>query len=345
MNRDILSFISKLLLDIVLTWVAASLAVWLRMNVPLGQLLVEPVQQINLWLYATVIYPLVFLFLSLYDPVRTYKAVDEYQILTVGSVFASLLLGFVTFFVERNTSRLLLAYFYTLQFVMLVTVHGVVRLCMRTIYPDGRPQPTPISGYQRAVKRTLDIVTSSILLVVLTPIMLVIAVAIKLDSRGPILFRQKRVGEGGRIFEMFKFRSMYADAEARQAEVYRFTENGHLLHKHRDDPRVTPVGRILRRTSLDELPQFLNVFMGEMSLVGPRPELPMLVARYEPWQRERLLVPQGLTGWWQINGRSEKPMHLHTEADIYYVRNYSLLLDIRIMFKTFSVVLRGSDAF
>jgi lipopolysaccharide/colanic/teichoic acid biosynthesis glycosyltransferase len=122
-------------------------------------------------------------------------------------------------------------------------------------------------------------------------------------------------------------------------------ENGNTIHKTRNDPRVTRVGRIVRKTSLDELPQLINILRGEMSLVGPRPELPFLVERYEPWQRKRFAVPQGITGWWQVNGRSDKPMHLHTEEDLYYVQNYSLLLDIQILFKTILVVLRGKGAF
>ncbi len=150
--------------------------------------------------------------------------------------------------------------------------------------------------------------------------MAIIALLIRLDSPGPVLFRQKRVGENGRLFDMLKFRTMVADAEsAAGSGPGRRTTDGQVIHKHKDDPRVTRVGRFLRRYSLDELPQFFNVLRGEMSLVGPRPELPWLVDRYEPWQRKRFAVPQGITGWWQVNGRSDKPMHLHTEDDLYYV--------------------------
>jgi lipopolysaccharide/colanic/teichoic acid biosynthesis glycosyltransferase len=120
---------------------------------------------------------------------------------------------------------------------------------------------------------------------------------------------------------------------------------GGLQHKHPDDPRITRLGRFLRRTSLDEMPQLWNVIKGEMSLVGPRPELPSLVAQYEPWQQKRFAVPQGMTGWWQVNGRSDRPMFLNTEDDLYYVQNYSIFLDLQILLKTLWVVLRGKGAY
>jgi len=168
---------------------------------------------------------------------------------------------------------------------------------------------------------------------------------IKLDSRGPVLFRQKRAGENGRLFEMIKFRTMVENAEELRHMVEKTDQNGELLHKHPNDPRVTTVGKFLRRFSLDELPQIFNVVRGEMSLVGPRPEMPYLVERYKPWQRTRFAVPQGITGWWQVNGRSDKPMHLHTEDDLYYVQHYSLWLDIQILIKTAWIVIRGRGAF
>jgi lipopolysaccharide/colanic/teichoic acid biosynthesis glycosyltransferase len=144
---------------------------------------------------------------------------------------------------------------------------------------------------------------------------------------------------------MFKFRTMVADAENHDREVMITTDDGHVVHKRKDDPRVTRMGRLLRRYSLDELPQLVNVLRGEMSLVGPRPEMPWLVDQYDPWQRRRFAVPQGLTGWWQINGRSDKPMHLNTDDDLYYVYNYSLWLDIQILVRTPFAVLIGRGAF
>ncbi len=198
---------------------------------------------------------------------------------------------------------------------------------------------------QRLVKRLFDILVTLALLVPLLPVMGLIALAIWLDDGPPILFLQQRVGENGRLFTMYKFRTMVRDAEKLRHLVEQVDEQGHLIHKRPDDPRVTRVGRWLRRWSLDELPQLFNVLRGDMSLVGPRPEMPYLVEKYQPWQRKRFAVPQGLTGWWQIHGRSDKPMHLHTEDDLYYIQNYSLWLDIKILIKTFWVVLRGKGAY
>jgi len=160
-----------------------------------------------------------------------------------------------------------------------------------------------------------------------------------------VFFKQQRVGENARVFTMIKFRSMVVDAEQRQAEVMKTTDNGVVMHKTANDPRITRVGHFIRRTSLDEIPQLFNVLKGDMSLVGPRPELPFLVERYERWQRQRFAVPPGITGWWQINGRSDNLMHLHTEDDLYYIRNYSPLLDLQILWRTIAVVLRGRGAY
>ena len=202
-----------------------------------------------------------------------------------------------------------------------------------------------IDGYNRTIKRAFDLVIATLGLLLVWPIMLLVAVAIKLDSPGPVFFKQSRVGENARVFTMIKFRSMVVDAEQRQAEVMKTTDNGVVMHKTANDPRITRVGHFIRRTSLDEIPQLFNVLKGDMSLVGPRPELPFLVERYERWQRQRFAVPPGITGWWQINGRSDKLMHLHTEDDLYYIRNYSPLLDLQILWRTIAVVLRGRGAY
>lgn len=202
-----------------------------------------------------------------------------------------------------------------------------------------------IDGFQRVGKRLMDLALAGMALFFLWPIMLVVAILIKLEDGGPILYSSARVGENGRLFFMHKFRSMVTNADKLQDTVNQKDENGKLLFKYANDPRITRVGRFIRKTSIDELPQFLNVIKGEMSLVGPRPELPWLVESYEPWQRKRFSVPQGITGWWQVNGRSENPMHLHTDQDLYYIQHYSLWLDIQILWRTISVVLRGRGAY
>jgi exopolysaccharide biosynthesis polyprenyl glycosylphosphotransferase len=202
-----------------------------------------------------------------------------------------------------------------------------------------------LNDYQRMIKRAFDLFFGSLALPPSLVIMGCAALAIWLEDRGAILFRQDRVGENGRVFKMLKFRTMVPNAEQLRHIVEKVDEQGNLIHKTAQDPRVTRIGRFLRRTSLDELPQLFNVLSGEMSLIGPRPELPFLVDQYEPWQRRRFAVPQGITGWWQVNGRSDKPMHLNTEDDLYYVQHYSLLLDLQILFKTVGVVLRGKGAY
>lgn len=202
-----------------------------------------------------------------------------------------------------------------------------------------------ISDYNKAVKRLFDIVIASVMLLFSAPLMLIIALLTKLDSPGPIIFKQQRVGENGQLFWMYKFRSMVIDADEQLPNLIRDNTEGKPLFKFPDDPRVTRMGRILRRTSLDELPQLVNVLRGEMSLVGPRPELPFLVEQYEPWQRRRLTVPPGITGWWQIRGRGDHPMHLNPEDDLYYITNYSLKLDLVILFKTIGAVIKGQGAY
>lgn len=207
-------------------------------------------------------------------------------------------------------------------------------------------QRPALAPFERNVKRLFDVVLGIFFLLVSLPLQLIVAAAIAIDSRGPVVFRQRRVGENGVIFHMFKFRSMFWDGE--QQEPRGLPEGSWglaALYKRPNDPRVTRVGRFIRRTSLDELPQLLNVIKGDMSIVGPRPELPFVVRLYEPWQWQRFAVPQGLTGWWQVNGRADKPMYLHTEDDLYYIQNYTLLLDLEILWRTVGAVLNRQGAF
>ena len=203
-----------------------------------------------------------------------------------------------------------------------------------------------IEGSRRVSKRVLDLAIAVPALVVLSPLMVLIALAVKLDSPGPAIFKQVRVGEKGRLFTVYKFRSMVHGAEMVAQGCTLEDEEGNVVHKSLYDPRRTPLGWFLRRWSLDELPQLWNVIKAEMSLVGPRPELPWLVARYESWQRKRFAVPPGITGWWQIHGRSgNRPMHMATEEDIFYVENFSIGLDIRIMGMTIWTVLLGRGSY
>jgi exopolysaccharide biosynthesis polyprenyl glycosylphosphotransferase len=202
-----------------------------------------------------------------------------------------------------------------------------------------------LNHFQRMTKRVFDLVIILPLLLILLPLMGIIALLIKLDSQGPVFYVSKRMKENGETFGMIKFRTMGVNADQQLQQIMQKDKDGNLVHKRPDDPRVTNIGKFLRKTSLDELPQLFNIVKGDMSLVGPRPELPELVSQYEPWQRKRFTVPQGVTGWWQVNGRSDKPMHLNTQDDLYYIQHYSIWLDIQILLKTILVVVRGKGAF
>ncbi|UQU65552.1 sugar transferase [Couchioplanes caeruleus] len=219
-----------------------------------------------------------------------------------------------------------------------------------TIRPfDGLPmlhvEHPRLHGGARVVKDLFDRLGALILLVVFGPVLLTVALCVRLTSRGPVLFRQVRVGRDGSEFRIFKFRSMYVDAEARLAELKHLNEHDGVLFKIRDDPRVTPVGRWLRRLSLDELPQLLNVLLGQMSLVGPRPPLPSEVAAYADDVRRRLAVKPGMTGLWQVSGRSDLPWEEAVRLDLRYVENWSLSLDLVILLRTMTAVLRSSGAY
>jgi exopolysaccharide biosynthesis polyprenyl glycosylphosphotransferase len=202
-----------------------------------------------------------------------------------------------------------------------------------------------IHGGRRLSKRIMDVAISLILFLLTWPLFIVIWIAIKIDSEGPTIFAASRIGEGGKLFKMYKFRTMRLDAEKMQGDVTQQNELGQKIYKVKHDPRVTRVGSLLRKTSLDELPQLFNVLKGEMSWVGPRPEQPFITKEYETWQWQRVLVPPGVTGWWQISGRSELPMHLNTNYDVYYVRNYSIFLDLKILLKTVFEVFKGRGAY
>lgn len=210
-------------------------------------------------------------------------------------------------------------------------------------YPDEPQQIANIGSYGRVWKRVFDVVVCVPFLILTIVPMLIIALIIRLDSPGNPFFLQTRVGQNGRKFVMWKFRTMSCRS-SRNLELLR-DHDGQLRHKVRNDPRVTRFGSILRKTSLDELPQLVNVVLGQMSIVGPRPELPQIVAEYESWQNGRHAVVPGITGWWQISGRSDLPMHENTELDMYYVNNLSARLDAEILMKTVAGVIRGVGAF
>ena len=204
---------------------------------------------------------------------------------------------------------------------------------------------TPDITWQLLCKRLIDVVGSLLGLVVLGPLlMLPLAIIIKLTSPGPILFRQRRSGLHGRLFTMYKFRSMVTNAEMLRAELDAFNEQAGPVFKMKDDPRVTKVGRFLRLTSLDELPQLWNVIRGEMSLVGPRPPIPSEVEHYDPWHRRRLSMKPGITCLWQISGRNNIAFDQWMKLDLQYIDNWSLWLDLKILARTFPVVLTGFGA-
>jgi len=230
------------------------------------------------------------------------------------------------------------------------------RTADKRLYPDLFPQDT-VDKASQTIKRAIDVVGSLCALIVLSPVILAIALVIRLTSKGPVLFKQQRLGQYGARFTFLKFRSMYyqSDAKIHQNYVKHFIAgkpekvrsagpNG--VYKIKDDPRVTPVGRFLRKTSLDELPQFLNVLMGEMSLVGPRPPIPYEVERYDLWHRRRFLeVKPGITGLWQVEGRSRTKFDEMVRLDLKYAKTWSPWLDIKILLRTPSAVLRGDGAY
>jgi len=197
-----------------------------------------------------------------------------------------------------------------------------------------------------AAKRAMDILGSFIGMILLSPVFIGIAAAVKFTSPGPVIFSQVRVGRYGRHFRFYKFRSMYIDAEARKAELLAQNESKDgVIFKMKDDPRITKVGKFLRRTSLDELPQLWNVFIGDMSLVGPRPPVPSEVAEYTLEDRKRLDVIPGITCLWQIGGRSEIPFHEQVRLDKEYIYSQGIWKDFKILLKTIPAILGGKGAY
>lgn len=200
-------------------------------------------------------------------------------------------------------------------------------------------------GLAHRAKWAFDRVAALLLLFLLAPLFLLIAFTIRLTTKGPAFFRHERVGRGGRPFRMWKFRTMYQGSEAQLADLLQQAGRGDKpLFKLPCDPRVTPIGQLLRCWSLDEIPQLINVLSGEMSLVGPRPQVAAEVALYSPREAQRLIVRPGITGLWQVSGRSSLPWRLAVERDLYYVREWSLGLDARILLRTLGAVIDGRGA-
>ncbi|MBS5950340.1 MAG: exopolysaccharide biosynthesis polyprenyl glycosylphosphotransferase [Clostridium sp.] len=194
-------------------------------------------------------------------------------------------------------------------------------------------------------KRLMDILLSLLGLIIVSPIMLIVAILIKLESTGPVIFSQKRVGLNGKEFNMLKFRSMVQNAEELKEKLQKQNEMSGPMFKIKEDPRVTKVGRVIRKTSIDELPQLINILKGEMSLVGPRPSLPKEVAKFEPWMLERLNVKPGLTCYWQVSGRNNIDFEEWMKLDIKYVKDRNIGLDIKLIFKTFFVLFGDKNAY
>jgi exopolysaccharide biosynthesis polyprenyl glycosylphosphotransferase len=225
--------------------------------------------------------------------------------------------------------------------------HSIARIEFHEI--DGFPllsfSTTPTNEALLVIRRMLDVVLAALILLIFGPLFMIpTAILIKLTSRGPVLFKQIRSGLNGRQFVMYKFRSMVDNAEQLRVELEALNEMDGPVFKASQDPRVTAIGRIIRRRSIDELPQLFNVLKGDMSLVGPRPPLPQEVARYERWQRRRLSMKPGMTCLWQISGRNEVSFEDWMKLDLTYIDNWSLMLDLKILLKTVPVVLIGKGA-
>jgi len=235
-----------------------------------------------------------------------------------------------------------------IQVKMVPTVYDLLIDFAQTSDLDGLPlvsvREQPMYEISLVNKRLFDIVLSSLILLISVPICIVVAILIRMGSRGRILFTQIRAGTGGKPFKMYKFRTMYTDAEKKLGDLINIDQLDEPVFKIKDDPRITPIGRFLRRTSLDEIPQFWNVFIGDMSIVGPRPEETQLVDKYNIWQKRRLKIKPGITGMQQIMCRGTTSLEDRIKYDIYYLRKHSILLDIWIILKTIPVVITGKGA-
>lgn len=236
-------------------------------------------------------------------------------------------------------------------------VHSKARISLVSAEPEAgsydSPDPEAIHAAARLrtrygfrfAKRAFDIAFSVIVFALLWWLFVIVAIAIKLDSPGPVFFNQERVGKDGRTFRMYKFRSMYTDAEDRLAELQQFNEKDGPVFKIKEDPRVTRVGRFIRKTSLDELPQFLNVLLGDMSIVGPRPALPREVRKYTPYHRQRLLVKPGITCYWQTRrNRDDISFDQWVALDLLYIKKCSAWSDFKLIVQTVGVVLTAQGS-
>ncbi|HEV2122429.1 MAG TPA: sugar transferase [Chloroflexota bacterium] len=270
------------------------------------------------------------------------NVVDEHRVdevvIALPSVHHEKILGIVSLCRQRNVEFRLVpdTFDLTLGTLEVDDIAGIPLIGLRE---------TALHGLNLWVKRAIDIVVSASALVVAAPVMFLVALAVKLDSAGPVFIPQERVGTGGRVFRIHKVRSMYIDAAQRLRELRQLNEAGGPIFKMRNDPRRTRVGRIIRRLSLDEVPQLWNVLVGDMSLVGPRPPIPREVEEYDEWHKRRLEVTPGLTGLWQVSGRSDLPFDEMVMLDLYYIENWSLTLDLKIILQTFPAVLSMRGAY
>ena len=226
-------------------------------------------------------------------------------------------------------------------------MNGVRTVSAPTSVTSAVPFETPVPNgfYLRFGKRTLDVLGAALALLVTSPVIALLAVLIKLESRGPVLYRSTRIGRGGRAFTFYKLRSMVKDADRRRQQLEHMNEADGPVFKIAKDPRVTRIGKFIRTTSLDEIPQFYNVLIGDMSLVGPRPPIPEEVAQYEPWQLRRLDVRPGITCLWQISGRSRIGFQEWMRLDLEYIRHQSFALDVKILARTLPAVLSREGAY